>query len=453
MTPRLLLAGTRSGCGKTTAVCALLQAFADRGLKLMACKSGPDYIDPMFHSRVIGAKSGSLDLFFHTPETARFLLKKESTGCDLTVLEGAMGYYDGIALSSEASAWALSRATETPTVLIVDARGSGVSLCAEIEGFLRFRPESGIRGVILNRISPMFYPRLKRAVEEQCGVPVFGYLPEREDCRIASRHLGLVTAGELQELRALLGHLAEQAEETLELDRLLALARSAPEIAAKQIPLPDRVSGAPRIAVAQDQAFCFYYRENLELLEELGAELCFFSPLESPHLPDCDGLYLGGGYPELYAGELAENGALREEIRTAVQGGLPTIAECGGFLYLQRELETERGENFPMCGVFPGRGFPTGRLGRFGYLELTARRDGLLCRKGEKLRAHEFHYWDCDAPGADFAGRKPQSNRGWDCGYSTGTFYAGFPHFHFYTNPMLARRFVQAAARRQKERA
>jgi cobyrinic acid a,c-diamide synthase len=209
------------------------------------------------------------------------------------------------------------------------------------------------------------------------------------------------------------------------------------------------VEGTPVVAVARDEAFCFYYEENLELLQALGAELQFFSPLGDSVLPPCDALYLGGGYPELYAGKLAGNTELRAQVREAVDSGLPTLAECGGFLYLQRTLETNDGQQWPMCGVFPGRGYPTGKLGRFGYVTLTARRDNLLCRAGEELKGHEFHYWDVENPGGEFHAQKPRSERGWDCVHAWPSLYAGFPHLYFYANPAVARRFLLAAAGRK----
>ena len=452
MTPRLMLAGTRSGCGKTTFTCALLQAFQDRGLTLMACKAGPDYIDPMFHSAVLGTRSGNLDLFLTGADNACYLLERQSQGCALTVLEGAMGYYDGIALSSEASAWDLARVTETPTVLVVDGRGAAASLCALVSGFVNYQRESNIRGVLLNRVSAGLYPRLKQLIEERCGVKVFGYLPTLPQCGIESRHLGLVTASEIHDLREKIMILAENAKKTVELDGLLTLAQSAPMINATPPALPKPVRGAPTVAVARDAAFCFYYRESLELLETLGARLVFFSPLEDKVLPPCDALWLGGGYPELYAERLAQNAALRTQIRAAVRNGLPTLAECGGFLYLQRELETGQGERFPMCGLFPGHGFPTGKLVRFGYVEITAQRNSLLCEAGDRLRGHEFHYWDVEDPGRDYYAQKPQSTRGWPCICAGPTLHAGFPHIHFYSNPNAARRFLCAAERYRKER-
>lgn len=446
--PRLLLCASASGGGKTTVTCAVLQALVNRERNPVAFKCGPDYIDPMFHSEIIGAKSRNLDLFFLGEDKTRYLLEKNSAGAGLALIEGVMGYYDGIAMSHEASAYHLARVTETPAVLVLDGRGSALTLAAAVHGMQTFRPDSGIRGVLLNRVSPMLYPRLKACIEAETGLTVYGYLPNLPDCALESRHLGLVTASEVAGLKEKLQRLAVQAEKSLDLDGLLALAASAPALDPKPVELPPPVEGQPVIAVAKDRAFCFYYADGLELLEQMGARLVEFSPLEDEDLPQgACGLYLGGGYPELFARALADNAPMRRAVHAAVTGGMPTVAECGGFLYLQDTLADGEGKAWPMAGVFPAAARNTGRLGRFGYVTLTAQKDGLLCRAGEGFPAHEFHYWDSTAPGTGFRAQKPQSDRGWDCAFHTPTLYAGFPHFHFWARPELARHFVAAARR------
>ena len=362
-----------------------------------------------------------------------------------------MGYCAGHAISHEASAYHLAKATNPPAVLVVDGRGSALTLSAVVHGLKTFRPDSGIRGVILNRVSPMLYPRLKECIEGETGVKVYGFLPSLPDCALESRHLGLVTADEVAGLKEKLKKLAAQAEQTIDLTGLLALAASAPDLNAGPLELPEPVEGGPVIAVARGKAFCFYYADGLELLERLGARLVEFSPLEDQALPEgtC-GLYLGGGYPELLAEQLSQNTAMLSAIRNGVAGGLPTVAECGGFLYLHEMLEDAHGTDWPMAGVILGRAWNTGRLGRFGYVTLTARTSGLLCQAGEELPAHEFHYWDSQQPGDSFRAQKPLSNRGWDCGIHTPTLYAGFPHFHFCARPEMPRNFVAAAHRRQE---
>ena len=437
--PRLVLAGTNSGCGKTTVTCAVLQALVTRGLRVGAAKCGPDYIDPMFHSRVIGAKSSNLDPFFFDRDTMRYLLAHNSQGCDVTVIEGVMGYYDGLGLTStRASTYETARETESPVVLVVNARGAALSVLATVQGFLRFAPDSGIRGVILNGCSAMSYGPLARELENRLGVRACGYLPRLPACALESRHLGLVTADEVADLREKLRQLAEAAEKTLELDALLEIAHNAPVLDFTPLVLPEK--GVPvRIGVARDRAFCFYYEDSLDLLRQLGAELIPFSPLADEKLPDgVQGLYLGGGYPELYAAQLEENHALRGQLREAVHAGMPCIAECGGFMYLTQAIA-----GHAMVGALPGDCFDTGKLTRFGYITATARENNLLCRAGEQVPMHEFHHWDTPQPGGAFLAEKP-SGKQWRCAYATDTLYAGFPHFHFYAKPVMAQRFLAA---------
>lgn len=447
--PRVLLTGVSSGCGKTTVTCAVLQALVDRGLRVGAFKCGPDYIDPMFHSRIIGAKSGNLDLFFFRENTLRYLLARNSRDRDVSVIEGVMGYYDGAGLASTlASSWETARAAEAPAVLVVPAKGAALSILAVIQGFLDFQPDSRIRGVILNRCTAMTYRGLAEAVRERFGgrVKPLGFLPELPECALESRHLGLVTAAEVEGLREKLHILARQAEETIDMDGLLALAKGAPPLAFQPVALP-RYEPV-RIAVARDRAFCFYYEDSLEALEEMGAELVPFSPLSDRALPeDIHGLYLGGGYPELYAKELSRNESMRAAVRGALEGGLPCIAECGGFMYLTQAIGEE-----PMAGFLPGKCRDNGRLTRFGYVTLRAKKDNLLCRAGEEIPAHEFHQWDAGDPGGDFTAGKLNGRR-WDCVFATDRLYAGYPHFHFYANPAFGEHFYQACIREKKRHA
>ncbi len=434
MHDRLLLCGTNSGCGKTTVTCALLRALKNRGLPVRSYKCGPDYIDPMFHREVLGIPARNLDPFFSEGDALREQLG--AAGC-LAVLEGVMGYYDGVGTQGKFSTFDVARETGTPTVLVVDARGSFTSLGAVLRGFRDFRPQSGIAGVIFNRASPMLYTSLCE-IARDAGVTPCGFLPRDEAAEIGSRHLGLITAGEIADLQARLDRLGELAEKYLDLDALLALAASAP-------PLPDALPPEPvkprvRLAVARDKAFCFLYGENLEMLRALGCELVEFSPLRDAHLPEkIGGLYLPGGYPELYLRELSEN-PLRGEIRDAVLSGLPTFAECGGFLYLHKTLD-----GVPMAGAIDAEAAKTPRLQRFGYVTLTARTDNLLCREGESIRAHEFHYYDSTDNGAGFLAEKPLGARNWQCVHAGRTLWAGFPHLYFPANPSFARSFAEKA--------
>ena len=445
-TPRLMLAAAASGSGKTTAACAILQALKNRGLSCASYKCGPDYIDPMFHRQVLGIPSRNLDLFFAPEKTVRQLLQKSSAGKDLAFIEGVMGYYDGIASTSFASSWALAQATQTPVVLVLNCRGMSVSIAAQLGGYLQYEPNSGIRGVLLNQISPSLYPEIKALIESRYPVAVCGYLPKMPDCSLESRHLGLITAEEIADLKERLQRLGEQAEQSIDLDLLLKIAFKAPQLPEEQLHLPQKVAQGLRIGVARDKAFSFYYADNLELLEQLGAQLVPFSALTDELPEQLDGLLLGGGYPELYAKQLSENGSLRTAIRAALQQGLPCIAECGGFQYLQQALEGADGNLYPMVGFLPGKSFRTGSLRRFGYVTLTAKRDNLLCKAGEQMAAHEFHYWDSEVTGDGCIAQKPLRKSHWDCVVCDSNFWGGYPHLYFYSNPQMAANFLARCA-------
>ena len=444
--PRFVLAAPASGSGKTMITCGLLRALRDRGLQVSSFKCGPDYIDPMFHEKVLGTKSANLDLFFAEPDMLRRLFCRSAEDTDISVVEGVMGYYDGLsAASCEASTYDVARTLSAPTVLIVSARGQSLSALAAVEGFLRFKPDSGIRGVIFNQMSQHVYEALKPEVAA-LGVQPLGYVPKAEALVVESRHLGLVTPDEIADLEQRLRALAELLEETVDIDALLALAQSAPELDyAPRAPLP-RVEETP-IAVARDEAFCFLYRDNLALLEELGAKLLYFSPIHDGKIPaGAKGLLLCGGYPELYAAQLAANESMRREIFAAIRGGMPCLAECGGFLYLHRELEDLDGTFHPMTGVLDARAWRTKKLGRFGYITLSAEKNNGLLRAGEAVRAHEFHYYESENCGEAMQAVKPVTGRSWRCMHASDTLLAGFPHLFYESDPLLPLRFLQRCA-------
>jgi len=436
--PRVVLAGTNSGCGKTTVTCALLQALVNRKQKVGAFKCGPDYIDPMFHSRIIGAKSANLDRFFFQENILKYLLAKNSADRDISVIEGVMGFYDGMGLTTTtASTYDVSQITQSPVVLVVGAKGASLSVLATIQGFLDFCPNNHIRGVILNQCTAMTYSVLAKEIMTRFDGKVrpLGFLPTMPECSLESRHLGLVTAAEVQGLREKLQILAEQAEQTIDLDGLLEMAEKALPISCDPVRFP-RGKEAIRIAVARDNAFCFYYEDSLDALREMGAELVSFSPLSDRELPaNTHGLYLGGGYPELYAQQLSENTRMRSSVKAALEQGLPCIAECGGFMYL-----TESIGGLPMVGHIPGKSFDTGKLTRFGYIHLKANEDTMLCKTGDKIAGHEFHHWDSEDSGGVFTAMKA-SGKTWPCVHATDRLYAGYPHFHFYANPDFAVNF------------
>ena len=448
MTPRLMLAAASSGSGKTTIACAILQALTRMGEHPVSFKCGPDYIDPMFHRQVLGVPSRNLDLFFSDEATAAYLLQKNSENFSLAFIEGVMGYYDGIATTTEASSWQLAKATQTPVVLVLNCKGMSVSIAAQLGGYLSYQPDSQIKGVILNQVSKSIYPEIKALIEQRYDVAVCGYMPKMSDCSLESRHLGLVTAEEIGDLQQRLEKLGEQAMQTIDLPLLLKIAVQAPALAVPAVQLPAPNPTPLRIGVARDKAFSFYYADNLELLEQLGAQLVEFSPLHDPQLPDdLDGLLLGGGYPELYADTLSQNCTLMAQIKASLQNGLPCIAECGGFQYLCEQLEGADSKSYPMVGFLPGSSFRTPSLRRFGYVRLTAQKDNLLCKKGEGFAAHEFHYWDSQHCGNGCIAQKPYRRSSWECVVCDENFWAGYPHLYFYADVQMAKNFLNRCNR------
>ena len=466
---RIMIAAPKSGSGKTTITCGLLQIFKEDGEDISSCKCGPDYIDPMFHRQVLGIPARNLDTFFTGEEGTRKLFLKDRREGELVVMEGVMGLYDGLGgIREEGSSYHLAKVTQTPIILVVDAKGMGRSVIPLIAGFLAYDEAHLIRGVIFNRMSAAYYEILKPLAEEELGIAVLGYFPENKDLQIASRHLGLCMPGELEDLQGQIRMAAEKLRETVDIAKLLQIAEAAEPLEGE---VTEEVSRAkkesceeaeesksrevdeaihPRIAVARDEAFCFYYEENLRLLEQAGAEPVYFSPLHDNALPEnIHGLLLGGGYPELYAGQLSENDAMRTAIREAVTGGLPTVAECGGFLYLHATLTDREGHSYPMAGVLPGKCFDTGHLVRFGYIELEET-SGHFMPRGSRIRAHEFHYYDSEDNGADCIATKPATGRNYPCIHVGENHWYGFPHLYYPSCPAFAERFVEKAKKFSK---
>ena len=440
---QFLLAAPRSGSGKTTMTCALLMALKRRGCAPCAFKSGPDYIDPMFHRAVLGVESRNLDLFFSAPETVRTLYAKGAAGHGAAVCEGAMGFYDGLGgVSDRASAWHLADTLGLPVLLVAEPKGQSLTLAAELNGLVNFRTPSHIAGILLNNCTARMHALLAPMLEEETGLPVLGFLPKLPEAVIGSRHLGLYTAAEVENLQQKLALLADAVEEHIDWPRLLALCEKEPPALPVQ---PETPPARVRIAVAQDEAFCFTYAETLEAFRDAGAEVVFFSPLRDTALPEnIGGLYLPGGYPELHARELSENTSLLREIKRKIESGLPTAAECGGFLYLGQSLTDAEGQSWPMAGVLPGEAKDAGRLVRFGYAALSTDSDSMLFRAGESFPIHEFHHWDSTANGTALAAKKPVGGAEWRCGSVNEHFYAGFPHLYWAGTP-LPQRFAAAA--------
>ncbi len=470
---RLMIAAASSGSGKTVLSCALMSAFRQKGLSVAACKCGPDYIDPMFHREVLGVPSENLDLYFCETDTLTTLFAEHTKQAAVTVIEGVMGYYDGMSLNSEkASSYDVARTLDVPVILTVPCRGMALSVMPLILGMIEFRKDSNIRGILLNRVSAMLYPKMKEMIEDELKkhgyqIPVVGYVPEDEVFGLESRHLGLITPQEISGIQKRLLKAGEILMETVDLDLLLEIGKQgictettgqrkaeteAETIAADLTDSLNKPSPV-KIGVARDEAFCFYYKDNLELLQKLGCELIPFSPLHDTSLPEgIQGLILGGGYPELYTEALSANEKMRCQVQEAIENAIPCLAECGGFMYLHEEMEGKDGILRPMTGNIPGKAVQKKKLVRFGYIELKAQKDGVYFRKGDVLRGHEFHYWDSTSNGADCLAVKPDGRRSWECIHMEGNLFAGYPHIHFYSNPVFAERFVENCRQKGRHR-
>jgi len=455
-----MIAAPRSGSGKTMVTCGILELLKRKQKNPFSYKCGPDYIDGLFHKQVLELEGMNLDSYFEAPEELRDKYSRLSKG-HLPVVEGVMGYFDGLGGSTtRASSWEVAHILDLPAVLVVDARGASVSLAAVIKGFLEFERPMGsqIKAVIFNRMSPMLYPRIRELVERETGIRAAGFVPELDFLKVGSRHLGLVLPEEIAGLREQMNRLGKCLEETIDWEFLEELGAEKEERDALEEENTEASCTAAfsfRLGIAMDEAFCFYYQDNLRLLERLGGELVYFSPIHDRSLPEqLDGLILGGGYPELYCEALSLNESMRESVKKAAEGGLPVLGECGGYLYLLEELEAEDGRIWPMTGVLKGKGYKKGKNSRFGYIGVEAEKDSLYLNPGEQIRGHEFHYWDCEVLEEEWVMRakKPVGNRSWPCMRIKNQVMAGFPHLFYPSCPAFAVRFAKACVRYKRKR-
>lgn len=467
--PRVMIGAVKSGSGKTVLTCGLLEALKSRGKKLKAFKCGPDYIDPMFHKKIIEVPSYNLDSFFLKEDRLQALFALHGRNSDIGVLEGVMGLFDGLGgILEEGSSYEVAKLLKTPIVLVVDAHGMGRTIIPLLAGFLQYDKERLIKGVLLNRTSKGFFESVKPVIEKELSLDVLGYFPNQKEIHLESRHLGLKLPHEIQDLKKQVREVAAVLEETVDLNRLLQIAGEAENLIYSEghlketKPLVEREASdtspqKARIAVARDEAFCFYYEDNLRLLEEKGAEIVCFSPLHDEKLPaGISGILLGGGYPELYGKALAENVSMKRSVKEAIESGMPSVAECGGFMYLHRNIVSQEGEVFPMCGVIHGDCFYKDRLVRFGYVTVREkesafwsgsgkREEGICERTEEGIRGHEFHYFDSEENGEDCIATKPVTGRSWPCVHVTKKNWWGFPHLYYPANPRFAEHFVKEA--------
>ncbi|MDM5225147.1 cobyrinate a,c-diamide synthase [Cytobacillus sp. NJ13] len=451
---RFVLAGTGSGVGKTTFTIGIMRALMKRGLTVQGFKCGPDYIDPAYHTAVTRRPSRNIDSFMMSHDTVRAIVARASRDTDVSVIEGVMGFYDGKSpLSNEGSAAHISGITKSPVILIVNAASMARSAAAIVKGFQMLDENSHIVAVLANQLgSKSHYDIVKSAIEQECGIPVIGYLPKGAIAKMPSRHLGLVPAIERGDLDSYFDSLAEAIEETVDIDQLLELTNAQVlEISSSIFDAqPDRQE--VHIAVARDAAFNFYYEENLELLRAHGATLHFFSPLDNEEVPEiAQGLYIGGGFPEEFAEALAKNEAVKLSIKAALERGLPTLAECGGFMYLTEEIVDRKGQAFPMIGVIPGRVRMQDKLAALGYREITGVPGNFLMNEGDQAKGHEFHYSSYEGEHSSPAYFSKGRFRSQQEGYLTDNLVAGYTHFHFASNPQLVKNWLAACLEAEHE--
>jgi len=444
-----MIAGTHSSVGKTTWSLALMAFFRRKGLEVQPFKVGPDYIDPGFHDRICHPrKSRNLDRFFLSKDYLKDCFEKNSSGSDLALAEGVMGLFDGrSSLSEEGSTAEMAKLLGLSVFLVIDGAGLARSAAALVQGYHRFDADLNLAGVFINRVGSEGHFRLLReAVEKETGIPVLGWLPADSAVSIPERHLGLRTALEENSLEEKLARLGRLLEGRFDDERFLRLCKS--RLAGRSNSFSNNHRQC-RIGVARDKAFSFYYEDNFDLLREAGSELVFFSPLTDSSLPeDLDALYLGGGFPELYARELAANTSMKTSIQAFHEAGGIIYAECGGLIYLAEFFMTEGREEVPLIGLVPGRIRMTDRLQRFGYHELEALTDTFLFSKGQKLRSHEFHYSIWEVEKGEF--KKLYALGGEEVGFYDRQILASYQHLHFGQDPELAQNFVQAAQKHRR---
>ena len=450
--PRILIAAPASGSGKTLIICGILELFRQMNIEPVSYKCGPDYIDPMFHRNVLGINGSNLDSFFCSDEKLNEIVN--GTHGKIAVIEGVMGIYDGVAVDSDAgSCYSIARAVDAGIILVVDARGQGRTVISLIKGILADDSSKLIKGIIINRMSEYFYKKLAPVLEHELDiirpdVKLIGFIPKLDGINLESRHLGLKMPEEIEGLRQQIELVAGKIAEFCDVNKILEISRyGRPDGDADNI-----VSDSKRnmkghevditLAIARDEAFCFYYRENIELLEKSGITIKYFSPINDENIPEADGLLLGGGYPELYLDRLSGNISMINSIRDALANGMPCLAECGGFMYLHDSIRDDKNQTYKMAGVIKGDCFYTGHLVRFGYITLNdSEKQNNSAIAG--MRGHEFHYYDSTSNGEAYIAVKPDGSKQWKCMISDGVSYMGYPHLYYPSKPQFIDQFIE----------
>lgn len=447
--PRILIAGTHSGVGKTTLSTAIMACLAGRGYRVQPYKVGPDYIDPGYHNAATGRVSRNLDCWMLGEETVRELFIRSAADAHLSIVEGVMGLYDGLGSTSAGSSAHVAKTLNAPVLLVLDVRSMARSAAAVVLGYQQMDPGVRLAGVILNRVgSQRHYRILKEAIEDTCRLPVVGYVPRQAGIELPERHLGLLPTAEKAGLADHIEAMAGVVEEGIDLGQIVALAREAgtcPVPSARVFPEKETDCSA-RIGVVRDQAFNFYYQDGLDLLEALGAELVECSPLKEGGLPgDLHGLYIGGGFPEMFLEVLSQNEQFKRDLKSAAGSGMPIYAECGGLMYLASSIADFNGNEYPAAGLLPGRCRMEKKRAALGYITATALHDNILCSRGTSLRGHEFHYSTLEflqQYNSAYRLTKWGEDPAREDGVVAGNILASYVHLHFAGCPGAAARFI-----------
>lgn len=458
--PRVVIAGTGSGVGKTTLTIGIMAALVKRGITVQGFKVGPDYIDPTYHTAVTKRESRNLDTWMVDSEIMKEIFIRGSLGADLAIIEGVMGFFDGKdPLSDRGSTAEISRLLNAPVVLVINAEGVARSAAAMVLGFKRMDPRINIAGVVVNQVGGYrHYQLVKKAIEDVTGIPVIGYLIKNQIMSIPERHLGLVPAIERGELNPLFQQLAGSIEEHIDLDQFIQIAKKAKEVIVNHSPMFQSLSERRypvTIAVAKDEAFHFYYPENLELLEQYGARIQYFSPLAGETIPiNADALYIGGGFPEEFAAQLTAQKKVIADFREKISQGMPTFAECGGYMFLTEEIIDHKGNSYEMVGIIPAKVQMQQRLAALGYREITALMQQVLLNKGETARGHEFHYSRLipTIENYPYAYKVKGLGGEFSDGYHQENLVAGYTHFYFPSNPNMVIHWLEKAVEYQKKK-
>lgn len=452
--PRLVIAGVQSGVGKTTVSLGLMKALSNRGLRVQPFKVGPDYIDTGLHYQACGHISHNLDNWMGDDKVVQTVFAKHAADCDIAIIEGVMGLYDGVKTARlKGSTASMAMLLKAPVILVVNVEGMAQSCVALVKGFMDYEPRLNLAAVVLNKTGKYHRTILKEHLEEDLNIKVIGCLPRHREIYMPARHLGLLPAEENHELQSTINKMADLIEENVDVEAVMQLASQAgkvPAFGSYGWPIETPAGRGIRIGVARDAAFTFYYQDGLDYLQELGAQIIYFSPLNDDNIPETDGIYLGGGFPEVFLSQLAKQTSMLSSIRAAHKKGLPIYAECGGFIYLCKNISDFKGCRWPGVGIIPAEAQMGKNLAGLGYVEAKMVKDSILGSQGDIYRGHEFRYSQvtglnpADAAYSLSGGKGEEGRRD---GYAQGNLLASYAHLHFRSNPAAARKFLESCYR------